>query len=375
MKKKCMSKLLGLAVVFAPLAALPVEWLFNFGPPDSIPVEGWTIVSDTPYCAERGWGWESAPDVIRKRDRSPNPVEDTLVGVSPNGVEAVFRIDLEPGLYEVVTSRGDAAHPAHTTVYLNRDAGPWADRGRREAGDFVRATRTVWVRDGILRLRIPPRPERGEPFNMVNWMRVYPVDAARVPTRGNEYGSATDPLVPGFMPEDLIRWIMPLPVELDEVRRVRIPQGETLTINFGPQLENLPAGVLQPVLDLFRAERGYGWLDRSPGITRQRNLHDDPLLDTMVGGDTSALTHQFAIVLDPGRYEVEVGMNDAQFTFNARLFAGPSDTFAINERNVPANRPVIRKETLDLDDGVLAVRIVGSSPFSMLCYLKITPVR
>lgn len=367
------TSLLGSLVLAAALSlANAKDLLFNFGPDDAIVIEGWTNVSTTPYSADRGWGWETAPDVVRQRDKAPNPVEDTLVGVSPNGREAVFRVDLEPGLYEVVTSRGDAEHPANTTVFLNRDGSPWAERGVREPDDFVRATRTVWVRDGVLRLRIPPREISGEPFNMVNWLRVYPVEAARVPSMGNDYGIATEPLVPGFMPEDLIRLLDPLPVPLEQVKRVPIPQGEALVINFGPVLDDLPASILQPSTRSFSAERGYGWLGSAPGITRQRNRHEDPLLDTMVGVDTSALTRQFVIALEPGRYEVEVAMNDPQFGFNARMFVGPGDQFQIDEGQVPANRAVIRKESVELEDGLLYLRVVGASPYGMLAYLKIT---
>lgn len=373
MKTLSHSLLLGSLALAAACSSLSAkDLLFNFGPDDSIVIENWTNVSTTPYSAERGWGWETPPDVVRKRDKAPNPVEDTLVGVSPNGREAVFRIDLEPGLYEVVTSRGDAAFPANTTVFLNNDRGPWAERGLRPAGDFVRASRTVWVRDGILRLRIPPRETRGEPFNMLNWLRVYPVEAARVPTMGNNYGIATQPLVPGFMPEDLIRRIEPLPVPLDQVNRVAIAKGETLVLNFGPVLNDLPESILQPSTQAFSAERGYGWLGAVPNITRQRNRHEDPLLDTMVGVDTSVLTRQFVIALEPGSYQVEVAMNDPQFPFNACMFVGPGDAFHINRSGVPANQAIIQRETIELEEGLLYLRVVGASPFSMLSYLKIT---
>lgn len=345
--------------------------LFNFGPDGMEPIPSWTQAGTAEYSADSGWGWEVLPDVIRRRERNPNPVEDTCVGVSPGGREAVFRVDLDPGLYEVSTGRGDAAHPANTTVFLNDDVLPWADRGILKANKITGFTRTVWVRDGVLRLRIPPREAPGEPFNMVNWLWVQPVDpetVARTP-RGQTVQMPTQPVVPGFTWEELQARITPFEHELEKVRRVAVPDAGLL-LNFGPANFEAPEGALAVATQAFAPARGWGWLI-TPELTRVRHQNDDRLLDTMVAVNHEQPVAEFVIVLEPGEYSIEVGMNDPAYTFNAQLFVLEEPEMWIRAGTRRANDPIIRQRRVDLPDGVLRIRVPGNTPFTMFNYLKI----
>jgi len=355
------------------LVANPAQaHLYNFGPDGMEPIPSWTHVGTTAFDAARGWGWEVLPDVIRQRNINPNPVEDTCVGVSARGQEAVFRVDLEPGLYEVSTGRGDAAHRANTVVFLNNDALPWADRGTLAAGQIRGFTRTVWVRDGVLRLRIPPRSVVGEPFNMVNWLWIQPVDPQTVvrKPRGTTVQLPTRPLVPGFSWEELQAKMVPFEQDLNVVQRVAVP-ADGLLLNFGPRDFTHPEGAVGVATQGFDANRGWGWLVR-PELTRVRRQNENPLLDTMVAVNHEQPVAEFIIVLEPGKYTLEVAMNDPTYSFNAQLFVLEEPEMWINEGTQRANQPLIRQREVDLPDGVLRIRVPGNTPFSMINYLKIT---
>lgn len=347
------------------------DWLFNFGPAGTEPIAGWIQVEGRLYDEAHGWGWESKPDISRRRGKAMNPVEDTLVGVSARGREAVFRIDLEPGLYEIASCRGDAAHPANTTAFLNQERTPWSERGVLPAGEFAKTARTVWVRDGVLRLRIPPRPNAGEPYNMVNWLRVQPVDAASVACLPDRVKGIVHVPVPGFSQAELLRKITPLPVPVDQIRPVAIPAEGSLVFNFGLADAAVPADVLQTEGHALDAKRGWGWTVPANAL-RRRGKAENPLEDTSAGVSPEVMYAEFVVVLPPGIYELEVCMNDAAFPYHAQLLLAGEAEFWINEKVQPAGKPLVRSRRIKLDDGILRLRMPGNSPFNMLSYVKIS---
>lgn len=360
----------------AHVAAAP--GLFNLGPDGLDEIEGWTHAGTMAYDPARGWGWETVPDTVRQRGVAPNPVEDTAVGVSARGNEAVFRVDGEPGLYEVSICMGDARNPANTRVFLNNDRRPWIDRGVTPAGVFVRTTRTTYAPDGIVRLRIPSRGVAGEPYNMVNWLWVQRVDPHAVPGLPNEVLAPVNPRVPGFEPEDLRMAIARFPVPLESVARVAVPADGGLVLNFGPDGTDVPAGVVNTGTSGFDAARGWGWLVPADAM-RQRNVAPDPLLDTMAGVSGEIPVAEFAVVLEPGAYRVEAVMNDPQHRYNAELFLNEEKDLWISEGVQPAGQALVRSRTVELADGVLRIRIpapvAAGTPFTMLSHVRVTPIQ
>lgn len=154
---------------------------FDFGEPGAPVAEAWTAVADEAYTRSRGYGWEQAPDLVRLRDEAPEPHLRSLVLVpdTQEGGEAVFRVDLAPGVYLLEAGFGDPDFRSSMEVYVGGEEMPW--QPARYVGEGVYETRKRLVRpgpEGTLRLTIPAPPEGGVPYRSLNWLRLTELEEA-----------------------------------------------------------------------------------------------------------------------------------------------------------------------------------------------------
>lgn len=152
----------------------------NFGAPETPEIEGWTLIGQEAFDPERGFGWESPPDLLRLRQKG-NSVRERSMFLVTKDIEApaVFRAEVEPGWYDARMAIGDPEMRAAANVYLGdsdealivpRTSGP----GRLEVH-----TRKLHLADGILRLRIPPATIPGSPYPGLSWIELRPIKRLR----------------------------------------------------------------------------------------------------------------------------------------------------------------------------------------------------
>lgn len=100
-------------------------------------------------------------------------------------------------------------------------------------------------------------------------------------------------------------------------------------------------------------------------------MDDDILLDTMAGGNQDLPVAEFVAVLAPGVYELETCFGDPKHPYNAELFIGEEKDLWIKQKIYPAGRPELFKRKVELEEGVLRLRLPGHSPFTMINYVRI----
>lgn len=154
-------------------------------------------------------------------------------------------------------------------------------------------------------------------------------------------------------------------------------ESEPLVINFGPEVEGVPAGVLQTAGLPFDAERGYGWV-RAADALRQRGRNEDVLRDTFAAVPPSQPEDaEFAVSLPDGNYVVEVVIGDTAHPATAKVFVGDDPEPMGGGKRVPAGLYWVERRGVQVKDGMLRLRMQpGDSPgqpFASLALLRIFP--
>ena len=125
------------------------------------------------------------------------------------------------------------------------------------------------------------------------------------------------------------------------------PLVSPVLINFQPEstVATVPTGWLKDTGAVY-ADRGngqsYGWSCDLSADTRERGVSSDPLVDTNIIFDRSEICSNtfWSIALDPGTYQVEVGVGDVKYTWSTSgctvgSSEGAMQPFSLSESNAP----------------------------------------
>ncbi|MCU0857537.1 MAG: hypothetical protein MUC65_03930 [Pontiellaceae bacterium] len=141
---------------------------------DPVP-EGWKADSGGIYTVERGYGWtEDRHSRMRNRDTTGQFLSDTLIAISHDDGDSEFKLDLNPGDYQITLQHGDD-WPGNVSVLdmtYCEDAPPLKDTTER--GVRRRLHTNVTVGDKGLSLLFHRKPGEESPAFCLNWLVVEP---------------------------------------------------------------------------------------------------------------------------------------------------------------------------------------------------------
>ncbi len=159
------------------------SYRFDFGPVEGAFASGWVRVCQQSYNPQLGWGWESAPDMARRRNADSDLMKDTLVAVSSKSLPAQFRVDLPAGRYRLRATVYDPRYNFSAHLIVNEEASPWVFKTMPAKGvDPDRrplvVERDVTVENG-LRIKIPPAGSLSVACSILNGLEIFPLEGGQ----------------------------------------------------------------------------------------------------------------------------------------------------------------------------------------------------
>ena len=241
-----------------------------FGPPSTPVPPGYTLIPyTTVYRADRGFGYEGNGRQ-RDFDRRSGPDAGRYFLVT---MDSTFRIDVEPGVYEVTLTMGDNAGTHDQDVYLN-----WhkVDSIVLAIGEVVTRTYTVAVHDGHLRVQV--------------------------------YGYSGADISAVLHALTFVRLPQALP---ERPYRQHFDFGQKLVNGYRHQLAPPAEGYQQVTKDSFYAPGGFGWVQGIGLDDRDQSFNTDWYLsNTLTRSLILALDATFQTTLPNGTYDVTLICGD-----------------------------------------------------------------
>jgi hypothetical protein len=148
-------------------------------------------------------------------------------------------------------------------------------------------------------------------------------------------------------------------VRISDIARTEfdIPETEEYYINFQPTESSIPEGYEMDNGSVYNSERGYGWDIDLTTETRERNMHSDQRLDTLIHSGEEP--HVFwNLDLPNGVYEVTLSSGDPMFAHPLQNIIVEGTTFLENE-STEANEFITRTENLIVSDDQLTLEMWG----------------
>ena len=137
-------------------------------------------------------------------------------------------------------------------------------------------------------------------------------------------------------------------------------KAQNMKINFQPIDSSVPSGYVRDDGSVYDEIKGYGW-DKDRTIdTRERNMHPDQRLDTLI--DQCCFPTQnpaiWNLMVPNGEYEVTISVGDPMFANYRQYVILEGDTLINNESTQP-NEFIQRTGRVNVLDGKLTLEFFG----------------
>ncbi|MEN8176880.1 MAG: hypothetical protein ABFS23_14030, partial [Pseudomonadota bacterium] len=149
------------------------------------------------------------------------------------------------------------------------------------------------------------------------------------------------------------------------------PTAATVQVNFQPATAAVPSGYQKDDGSAYSSSRGYGWTP-ALGNTRDRNTNPDQRLDTFVFVNANT-TAAWRYDLPNGDYTVSVASGDPTATQGPQRLTIEGQVVFNNLTSAANSYLTITDLPVTITDGTLSLTLGGSSGFSLLNYVQVTP--
>jgi hypothetical protein len=150
------------------------------------------------------------------------------------------------------------------------------------------------------------------------------------------------------------------------------------SINFQPSSVPIPSGYQKDDGSLYSTVRGYGWDRDLRGHTRDRNVHPDQRMDTLVANshDGTGTQATWNYALPNGTYLISLASGDPGYAQGPHRVEVEGNVVVNNIPTTADTFVTITDVPVVVSDGQLTVKLGGTAGNSMLNYLiiKSTPV-
>ncbi len=382
----------------------------NFQPSGATVPNGYMADDGSPYSSSRGYGWTTnRTGSTRERNQQVDQRLDTLAFASP-GETGVWHYDLPNGDYVVSLASGDPAY-SHGPQRVEVEGTVVIDNLTSAKDAYLTVENVpVTIVDGTLTITLGG----SSGYSLLNYLHVTPVaaDSYTLSVAVSGSGSVTSSPSGLNCPSGTCTasfgngstvtltatpnsgatfsgWggacggsATTCTVTMSADRSVTAtfttsssppPPSGGIQVNFQPSGATVPSGYVADDGSPYSSSRGYGWTTNRTGSTRERNQQVDQRLDTLAfasPGETGVWHYD----LPNGDYVVSLASGDPAYSHGPQRVEVEGTVVIDNLTSAKDAYLTVENVPVTIVDGTLTITLGGSSGYSLLNYLHVTPV-